>query len=632
MRRAWLRAYIALNGALALAAIALPLWHPPRPTDWAWWGAAALCLAAVLTDVWEVRMAVNRTTSVATIPHLAAALLLPPPVAAAVAGLAVLAVQALRRRPMERILFNTGNTTATVGATAWLADAFGLVGGNVGQAGATQVLQFIALATAYQVANNVSVAGAISLSTGKRVSQVVLDSMRLSAPAKFTVGVIGGLAAFVWVANPYWLLLVLFPAVISQFTLSYIASISRKATQLAALDALGRAVSATLTPGKTFEVLRRELSDQHKVDGAFLWLADGAVDLADAAAGDESTAPLRKHLVARVLAEGKPIQVQHDGPAGTGSETTGRTTWLAVPLRVGQTVQGCLGVVAADAHRLDTDDVHFFGLVADWVALALENARLVQQTAEADAQRALDRLRDDLVSIVSHELRTPLATIVGFTELLLTRDLDEPTRRQYLTLVSQEGRRLTDLSNDILDLQRIEGGHEKADLRLAKLRPIVQRALDAAGPDPSRPVEIHVPDDLPFIRTNPDRIHQVLVNLLSNARKYSSPGQPIRVVAVAEPDLIRVSVEDHGLGIPPEALPRLFEKFYRVDTRAHRSIKGTGLGLAICRRIVESYGGRIWAESDGMGKGARFCFTLPHVDAERPADGGEQAREETRVA
>jgi signal transduction histidine kinase/CheY-like chemotaxis protein len=234
---------------------------------------------------------------------------------------------------------------------------------------------------------------------------------------------------------------------------------------------------------------------------------------------------------------------------------------------------------------------------------------------DVTAERDLVRTKDELVSVVSHELRTPLASVVGFAELLRTRELGEAQRQQFLTVILEEGRRLTALINDFLDLQRMESGRQDINPRRIALGDVLQQSVQAAGADPARPIELDLPPDLRPVRADEDRVRQVMANLLSNARKYSPGGGTVRVSAREADGQVTISVQDDGLGLPPEALPRLFEKFFRVDNTDRRSITGTGLGLAICRKIIDAHGGRIWAESDGLGRGSRFSFSLPVADA-----------------
>jgi signal transduction histidine kinase len=226
-------------------------------------------------------------------------------------------------------------------------------------------------------------------------------------------------------------------------------------------------------------------------------------------------------------------------------------------------------------------------------------------------QRDLARAKDELVAVVSHELRTPLASLVGFAELLLVREFDEEERREFLGIIQEEGRRLTSLVNDFLDLQRMESGRQTVVPVPIELGPVLARAVAAAGDDPARPIVLDRPPVLPLVSADADRVLQVLANLLSNARKFSPRGGQVTLAARPLEGEVEVSVRDRGLGLPPEAVPCLFEKFYRVDNSDRREIKGTGLGLAICRQIVEAHGGEIGVESEGLGTGARFTFTLP---------------------
>jgi PAS domain S-box-containing protein len=233
--------------------------------------------------------------------------------------------------------------------------------------------------------------------------------------------------------------------------------------------------------------------------------------------------------------------------------------------------------------------------------------------ARAEANAELSRAKDEMVSMVSHEMRTPLASIVGFTELLSTRDVTFDQRKEYLGVMLQEGRRLTSLINDFLDIRRIEGGHLTMRFAAADLSALIKRAVDLLSDPRHAPVELRVPDDLPLVRVDSDSIFRVVANLLSNAYKYSPEGGLIIVGAGVVDGMVEVYVQDEGLGIPGAALPQLFSKFFRVEAPDRRMIKGTGLGLAISKNIVEAHGGKIGAHSDGLGKGALFHFTVPMV-------------------
>jgi PAS domain S-box-containing protein len=241
------------------------------------------------------------------------------------------------------------------------------------------------------------------------------------------------------------------------------------------------------------------------------------------------------------------------------------------------------------------------------------------KASELRSVLAVSRAKDEMVSLVSHELRTPLASLLGFTELLYSREFSEEKRRQYLGVMLREGRRLTDLINDVLHIQRLEAGHQTLNLAPADLEALIQRAVVAAGEDVARPIEVNVGAALPLVMVDTDAILQVLSNFLSNARKYSPDGGAIRVSTHLNGAMVEVDVQDHGLGLPEDALPKVFATFYRVESGDRRLIKGTGLGLAINRRIVEAHGGQVGAYSGGPGQGSRFQFTLPSVQ-ETPKD------------
>ncbi|HUY74057.1 MAG TPA: ATP-binding protein [Candidatus Dormibacteraeota bacterium] len=247
---------------------------------------------------------------------------------------------------------------------------------------------------------------------------------------------------------------------------------------------------------------------------------------------------------------------------------------------------------------------------------------LLQARARAEGSAELSRAKDEMVSTVSHEMRTPLASIVGFTELMLTREVTHEHRQQYLSIMLQEGRRLTALINDFLDIRRIEeGGHQVLQLAPADITALINRAIVMLDDSFSSPIRTSFQENLPLVRVDSDSVFRVLANLLSNARKYSPDGGSIVVTAHAVDNSVEVSVQDHGLGIPPESLSQMFAKFYRVETPDRRAIRGTGLGLAISKGIVEAHGGRITVRSKGLGQGATFSFTLPAVM--EPAKAGD---------
>lgn len=225
-----------------------------------------------------------------------------------------------------------------------------------------------------------------------------------------------------------------------------------------------------------------------------------------------------------------------------------------------------------------------------------------------------EELQATFMSVMSHELKTPVAIIKGYASTLSRTDivLDAPTRHELLTGVEEEADRLANLIGDLLEVSRIQAGGLRlhpAALDMAELASQAISAL-AATADARFEFQLRFEDDLPAVYGDAERLRMVLSNLISNAIKYSPEGGVIRVGGWAEGSHALIYVADEGIGIPADEIPRLFNRFYRIDNRLARQTQGAGLGLYLTRSIVEAHHGRIWVEST-VGKGSRFVFTLP---------------------
>jgi two-component system phosphate regulon sensor histidine kinase PhoR len=231
----------------------------------------------------------------------------------------------------------------------------------------------------------------------------------------------------------------------------------------------------------------------------------------------------------------------------------------------------------------------------------------------------VERIRKDFVMNVSHELRTPLASIQGYTETLLDGALDDPENNvRFLSIIRQNAERLARLSADLITLSQIElqtrvfrFGFRDVNKLLGELvdsmRPIAQKKNIAITLEPA--------SDGAQVYCDGEATFQVLANLLDNAVKYTAEGGSITVGARKTAGAMEIWVRDTGIGIPPEDLPRLFERFYRVDKARSRELGGTGLGLAIVKHLVQAQGGEVRVESQ-PGKGSAFAFTLPTSERE----------------
>ena len=248
----------------------------------------------------------------------------------------------------------------------------------------------------------------------------------------------------------------------------------------------------------------------------------------------------------------------------------------------------------------------------------------------------LERLRAEFLGMVSHELRTPLAAIKGSAATLTeaASDLDPAEMLQFFRIIGEQADYMRDLIGDLLDVARIETGELSVDPAPADVATLVDEARSRFQSGGGRNnLHIDLSPELPLVMADGRRIIQVLNNLLTNAARHSHEASAIGVSAVREGYHVAVSVTDEGRGIAAERLPHLFRKFSRIDGEdRRRDIAGSGLGLAICKGIVEAHGGRIWAESDGPGLGARFTFTVPAVEeaVTLPAPPSRRRKTKTR--
>jgi two-component system phosphate regulon sensor histidine kinase PhoR len=258
------------------------------------------------------------------------------------------------------------------------------------------------------------------------------------------------------------------------------------------------------------------------------------------------------------------------------------------------------------------------------VASPLRNAEgevigAVEAFRDISREKEIDRMKSEFVSVVSHELRTPLASLQGFSELLLKREVPPEKQREWLTIMNQEAQNLGRLIDDLLDLSRIEAGRIELHPEPVDMEQMLQERVQLFQSRTTRhALKMEVPPGLPPVRADRQRLERILNNLIDNAIRYSPGGGSIILAARVHPEKreMQISVSDQGVGIPAEQLDKVFERFHRVDSTLTREQRGTGLGLAIVKFSVEMHGGRVWVESQ-VGKGSTFYFTLPLAEPGR---------------
>ena len=226
--------------------------------------------------------------------------------------------------------------------------------------------------------------------------------------------------------------------------------------------------------------------------------------------------------------------------------------------------------------------------------------------------REFDRLKDEFIAIVSHELRTPLTSVYGAALTLEKHQLDEQRQRALLEIISTESARLSRLLDDVLWVSRLDSGRARPYITCVEPLPLTADVLDATRTHLPHGLSLELQHDpeTPAVAADPDKLRQVLVNLVENAVKYSQKGAIEVRLARGSDGTVRFSVRDEGSGIPANQRERVFEKFYRLDPNMTQGVGGTGLGLYICRQLVESMDGEIWVDSD-PGRGSTFQFELP---------------------
>jgi signal transduction histidine kinase len=330
---------------------------------------------------------------------------------------------------------------------------------------------------------------------------------------------------------------------------------------------------------------------------------------------DEESGELRTELY-RQRVPGEVHQSAHRSVEELAAEAVRRRDatatgdMLSAPIRLGDRVVGVLGLGNRVSTRPFTGHERQLLLaLADYAAIAIENTRLYERVRQAN------QAKSEFVSLVSHELRTPMTSIRGYADLMMKGAVGPltPQQGEFTRTILNNVERMEVLVSDLRDISRIETGQMHLEIEEVRLAEALRNALQATQGQieaRSQHLTVEIPENLPPIRADGARLTQILINLLSNACKYTPSGGYIRVRAWMQGRYVHCTVSDSGIGISPQDQKRLFTKFFRADDPAVQEVPGTGLGLCIVKNLVELQYGEIGVESE-VGKGTTFRFTVP---------------------
>jgi signal transduction histidine kinase len=411
------------------------------------------------------------------------------------------------------------------------------------------------------------------------------------------------------------------------------AQLTRSVGELRALGEVGQAVSSTLDLETVLRTIASRATRLTGTDGGVIYEYDEAREEFRLRATDRlpeeliatlRAAPIPKGegAVGRLAVAAEPVQVRDIADAGTYRSRvrailirSGYRSLLAVPLLYEQRLLGGLVVNRSTAGEFAPEVIELLRTLATQSALAIQNARLFREIEIKSRElESASRHKSEFLANMSHELRTPLNAIIGFSEVLAERMFGEINDKQaeYLRDILESGRHLLSLINDILDLSKVEAGRMELEPAEFELPQAIENALILLRERAGRKgiaLERAVDERIGTIRADERKVKQVLLNLMSNALKFTPEGGRIDVRAAACDGVVEISVADTGIGIAPEDQATVFDEFRQVGARAGK-VEGTGLGLAISRKFVELHGGSIQVQSR-LGHGSTFTFTLP---------------------
>lgn len=417
-------------------------------------------------------------------------------------------------------------------------------------------------------------------------------------------------------------------------------AIRRRNEYLAVSAEIGKLVTSTLDLNTIFGRTVNLITDRFKVNHAAIYIVEetGFNALLKEATG-QAGAEMKnqgylvhlddKSIIGSVASSGTPVVSNNitEHPLYVYDPLLPDTrAQAAIPLRIGPRIIGVIDIQAREINSFNEDEISVLQTLSDQVAVAIDNAKSFELSQQAVLEmREADRLKSQFLANMSHELRTPLNSIIGFSRVIL-KGIDGPVTelmQQDLTAIYNSGQHLLGLINDILDSAKIEAGKMELAFDEVSISDLVHNVLSTmSGIVKDKPIDLrqNIEPATPPVRADAIRIRQVMINLLSNAAKFTEEGSITVEVSPHKEDgraMVKISVSDTGPGISLKDQEKLFQPFSQVDASPTRKSGGTGLGLSICKQLINMHGGQIWVESQ-EGQGSTFHFTLPlyHKDIE----------------